>query len=641
MQLGHPKYLPMNETRLRNKLRQLPDKPGVYVMTDESGRVIYVGKASSLRNRVRSYFHKGHISSSKTRILVSKVHDIDWLVTTSELEALMLECNLIKQYRPRYNVRLRDDKHYPYICLTTSEDFPRAVVVRRVKEDGNRYFGPFADSATVRESLRLIRKVFRLRGCSKKLTGAERDRPCLNFHMSQCESPCSGRISADEYTQLVKDACLFLEGKIDSIIERLNGEMIDASEALEFERAGRIRDQIQALQKVGEYQQAIRTRLADEDILAVSLYEDTACVQTLFVRQGRIIGKENFFMEGINDELPGQVLVEFIKQFYKNAGYIPPEILISHELDEVGILEDWLSLLKGSKVRLIRPKRGEKQRLVSMAIENAILTIRQEYEIKLQDTGRTLKSLQALADVLAMTDIPKRIEAYDISNIQGQDAVGSMVVFENGQPAKNQYRRFKIRIPEQPNDCAMIHEVLTRRMSRIDDKKFARSPDLIVVDGGKGQLSAALDAIESFQRDRASNISPSNTKDVTISPIRVVSLAKRFEEIYLPETDKPVVLPADSEALHILQRIRDEAHRFAHSYHEKLREKRQKRSILENIRGVGDARRKALIRKFGSVAGIRRASLEELLSVPGITRPVAEAIQAALSEETEPHRNPV
>ncbi|MGB9587233.1 MAG: excinuclease ABC subunit UvrC, partial [Armatimonadota bacterium] len=249
----------MNETRLRDKLRQLPDKPGVYVMKDEGGRVIYVGKASSLRNRVRSYFHKGHISSSKTLTLVSKVHDIDWLVTTSELEALMLECNLIKQYRPRYNVRLRDDKHYPYICVTTSENFPRAVVVRRVKEDGNRYFGPFADSATVRESLRLIRKVFRLRGCSKKLTGAEHDRPCLNFRMSQCESPCSGRISAAEYAQLVKDACLFLEGKIDSIIKRLNEEMIDASEALEFERAGRIRDQIQALQKVGEYQQAIRT----------------------------------------------------------------------------------------------------------------------------------------------------------------------------------------------------------------------------------------------------------------------------------------------------------------------------------------------------------------------------------------------
>lgn len=629
----------MDQMRLKEKLRKLPDKPGVYVMKDGGGRVIYVGKASSLRNRVRSYFHKGHTPGSKTLTLVSKVDDIDWLVTTTELEALMLECNLIKQYRPRYNVRLRDDKHYPYICVTTSDNFPRAVIVRRVKENGDRYFGPFADSATVRESLRLIRKVFRLRACSKKLTGAERDRPCLNFHMRQCESPCSGRISTTEYAQLVKDACLFLEGKIDSIIERLNEEMMNASEALEFERAARLRDQIQALQKIGEYQQAIRTRLADQDILAISLWEDIACVQVLFVRQGRLIGKENFFMEGVNDDLPGQVLEEFIKQFYKNAGYIPPEILTSHELAEVGILQDWLSLLKGAKVRLIHPKRGEKRRLVDIAIENVILTIRQEYEIKFGTTGKALKSLQALADTLGMTKIPERIEAYDISNLQGQDAVGSMVVFENGEPVKSQYRRFKIRVPKGPDDCAMIGEVLTRRMSHIEDTKFARLPDLIVVDGGKGQLNAALAAIENFQRERVADIGMSCTVSAAIRRVRVISLAKRFEEIYSTDADRPLVLPADSEALHILQRVRDEAHRFAHSYHEQLREKRQKRSILESIRGVGDARQKALIRRFGSVAGIKKASLEELQSVPGITRPIAEAIKAALCDEIWTHGN--
>ena len=611
----------MNQINLQEKLQNLPDKPGVYMMKDEHGKVIYVGKASSLRNRVRSYFQKGQTLDSKTQVLVSKIKDIDWLVTTSDVEALMLECNLIKQYRPRYNVRLRDDKHYPYICVTTSDVFPRVVVVRRVKEDGNRYFGPYADSGAVKQSLRLIRRIFRIRSCNKKLTGNEQDRPCLNFHIGQCESPCSGRISAIEYANLVKDTCLFLEGKTDSIIDRLNQQMLEAAESLEFERAARLRDQIYALKRVSEHQYAIRAKLSNEDVIAVSVYNGSACVQILFVRDGKIVGRENFFMDGVEGESPNRVLTEFVKQYYRDAAYVPPEILVSHEIEEANLVGEWLSLSRGTKVKLVHPKRGEKRQLIEIAIENASLAVHQEYEASSKDSEKALSALQALADVLGMQSVPHRIEAYDISNIQGRDAVGSMVVFENGLPAKDQYRRFKIRAPQQPDDYTMIREVINRRMSHTDDPKFASLPDLIVVDGGKGQLNAALEVLTQLGDDLGSKI-------------RVISLAKRFEEVYLPNRDEPITLPFNSEALHILQRIRDEAHRFALTYHQNIRARNLKSSILDSIPGVGSARRKALIRRFGSVAGIKKASLEDLLTVPGITRPVAEAIKEALGDDS-------
>jgi excinuclease ABC subunit C len=611
----------MNQINLQEKLQNLPDKPGVYMMKDEHGKVIYVGKASSLRNRVRSYFQKGQTLDSKTQVLVSKIKDIDWLVTTSDVEALMLECNLIKQYRPRYNVRLRDDKHYPYICVTTSDVFPRVVVVRRVKEDGNRYFGPYADSGAVKQSLRLIRRIFRIRSCNKKLTGNEQDRPCLNFHIGQCESPCSGRISAIEYANLVKDTCLFLEGKTDSIIDRLNQQMLEAAESLEFERAARLRDQIFALKRVSEHQYAIRAKLSNEDVIAVSVYNGSACVQILFVRDGKIVGRENFFMDGVEGESPNRVLTEFVKQYYRDAAYVPPEILVSHEIEEANLVGKWLSLSRGTKVKLVHPKRGEKRQLIEIAIENASLAVHQEYEASSKDSEKALSALQALADVLGMQSVPHRIEAYDISNIQGRDAVGSMVVFENGLPAKDQYRRFKIRAPQQPDDYTMIREVINRRMSHTDDPKFASLPDLIVVDGGKGQLNAALEVLTQLGDDLGSKI-------------RVISLAKRFEEVYLPNRDEPITLPFNSEALHILQRIRDEAHRFALTYHQNIRARNLKSSILDSIPGVGSARRKALIRRFGSVAGIKKASLEDLLTVPGITRPVAEAIKEALGDDS-------
>ncbi|HUV03560.1 MAG TPA: excinuclease ABC subunit UvrC [Armatimonadota bacterium] len=611
------------EAALREKLKHLPDKPGVYMMKDVRGEVLYVGKASSLRSRVRSYFQKGRTHQPKLLIMMPKVNDVDWLVTGSELEALMLECNLIKQHHPRYNVCLRDDKHYPYLCVTTSEPFPRVLVVRRVKQDGNRYFGPYGDSSAMRESLRLIRRVFRIRGCNKKLTGEERDRPCLNFHLGQCESPCSGRIAQDAYRALVRDTCSFLEGRGESLVASLEKEMGAAAEALEFERAARLRDQTWSLRKLVERQKAISTDQTDRDIVSASVEGDSACVQLLFVRSGRLIGEERFFLDGVTDEGAEAGLVGFIKQYYRDAAYVPKEILVSHALPERAILEEWLSLRRGSRVRLMHPKRGVKRRLVDMAIENAALAA--ERERSQEAEAEACADLQALAQALGLPEPPSRIEAYDISNIQGREAVGSMVVFQRGLPAKSQYRRFKIRAAEQPDDYGMIREVLLRRLARTaaGDPKFAALPDLVLIDGGRGQLNAALDALRPVSRQQLA----------ASSEIRIVSLAKRLEEIYTPESSKPLLLPLDSPALRLLQRIRDEAHRFALAYHRKLRVKAAKKSVLDGIPGIGDQRRKALIRRFGSLAGVRRASLEELLTVPGMTRPAAETVYEALHGE--------
>jgi len=604
------------EAELRAKLGHLPNRPGAYIMKDDAGKVIYVGKASSLRGRVRSYFQKGRSESPKVTILVSKIADVDWIVTESEVEALMLECNLIKKHRPRYNVRLRDDKHYPYICITTSEPFPRALVVRRAKADGNSYFGPYADSAAMRESLRLIRKVFRIRGCNKKLTGEERDRPCLNLHMGQCESPCSGRITREQYAELVRDAELLLEGRQESLMEHLEQEMSVAADDLEFERAARLRDQIESIRRTIEKQKAISTDLADQDVIAVSLDSHSACVQVLVIRSGRLLGEEHFFLEGITEETPESILGEFVKQFYRDAAHVPREILVSHLPPGSAVIEEWLSLRRGSKARLVRPQRGEKKRLVEMASENAALSADRERSRAYEAEDEAAKDLEALREVLDLPEAPARIETYDISNIQGREAVGSMVVFERGVPAKSEYRRFKIRLSEQPDDYAMMREVLSRRLANAasGDPKFSKLPDLVLLDGGRGQLNAALEAIRESGCD-----------------IAAISLAKRLEEVFKPDAADPILLPRESPALRLLQRMRDEAHRFALAYHHNLREKTVRKSLLDDIPGIGPARRKALIRRFGSVAGVRRASLEELLSVQGMTQSVAQAVIDALN----------
>jgi len=608
---------------LEEKLAHLPAKPGAYMMKDARGAVIYVGKAASLRSRVRSYFQKGHAIGAKVQTLVNKVRDIEWIVTDTEIEALMLECNLIKEHRPKYNVRLRDDKHYPYLCITTSEPFPRAIIARRSKQDGNKYFGPYTDSGALRDCLRLIRRVFKIRGCNKRLGFVEssadgqnghaerRDRPCLNYHLNQCLSPCSGKIDASAYADLVRDTCMFLEGRHDFIIERMRNEMKSAAERLDFERAARLRDQIEAVQKLAERQSIIDTEHADRDVISIVYQGLIGCVQLLLIRRGRLVGQETFFLEGASEESPEQALQEFVKQYYSRATYIPKEILVSEELPENDILKEWLRMRRGGAISIIHPKRGEKRRLIELATKNAELAVQREIGVAEADETQRQEMLRSLAEVLSLTSVPHRIEAYDIANIQGQDAVGSMVVFEDGAPAKSEYRRFKIRSLSTPDDYGMMREVLRRRFARRtqSDEKFAKLPDLLLVDGGKGQLNVALEVIAESGLN-----------------IPAVGLAKQFEEIYTPRTEFPIVLARNSPALQMLQRIRNEAHRFAQAYHHKLTQKKVRESVLDEIPGVGPRRRKALVRHFGSVARVRQASLEQLMQVPGITEPVARAI---------------
>jgi len=605
---------------IREKLRSLPDKPGAYMMRNAQGEVIYVGKAVSLRSRVRSYFQKGQTHGPKTVVLVSKIADLDWMVTDTEVEALMLECNLIKKYRPYYNIRLRDDKHYPYLCATTSEPFPRVIVVRRSKRDQNRYFGPYVDSAAMRETLSLLRKVFHIRSCNKKLTGSEKDRPCLNHHLGQCDSPCAGLISKDEYTQLVKDACLFLEGKQESLIKDLDAKMSRAAEELEFERAARLRDQLNSVRAVIEKQKVINTENSEQDVISITESGGSFCVHVLFVRSGKLIGQEYFFLEPALDETIESGLQQFLSQYYRDAAYVPSEILISHEIPERQVIEDWLTIKRGAKVVVTTPQRGVKRRMVEMASENAELTAERENRRRTEDREEAEADMEDLKTVLHLPDLPCRIETYDISNIQGKQAVASMVVFEGGVPAKSEYRRFKIRSGEVPDDYGMMREALLRRFAaaRDENPKFTKLPDLMVIDGGKGQLSAALEAARIAGMD-----------------VRIVSLAKRFEEIYTPESMAPILLPRDSRALRLLQRTRDEAHRFALAYHHQLREKVARKSVLDDIQGIGDQRRKALIRKFGSLAGVRAASVEEISSVPGINQTIAQSVYDALHGEGE------
>ena len=605
--------------KLAERLSHLPDRPGAYMMKSSEGEIIYVGKASSLRSRVRSYFQSGQAHPSKVAVMVTHVADVDWMVTDSEVEALMLECNLIKKHRPRYNVRLRDDKHYPYLCVTMSEPYPRAIVTRRSKRDGNRYFGPYTDARALRESLRLIRRVFRIRGCNKKLTGREADRPCLNLHLGRCDSPCSGAISREDYRETVHDICLFVEGRLDSISARIEAEMNEASERLEFERATRLRDQLLAIRKFAERQRMINTDQIDRDIISILSSNGSTYALLVFIRSGRVIGQEQFQLDGPDDEdSPGTAVAGFIKQYYRDAVYVPRELLVSHAPEDHLLLEDMLSVRRGSRVTISRPLRGEKKRLVEMAQQNARLLASREED----ESAQHEESLASLAETLGLAQLPNRIEAFDISNTQGRLSVASMVVFEKGLPARREYRRFRIRTVDGPDDYASIREAVRRRFSAASaNPKFSCSPDLVVIDGGPGQLSAALEGLV----EGSGECDLDHRGDIVF-----ISLAKRFEEVYLPGKDEPLVLARSSPGLRLLQRVRDEAHRFALSYHQNLRRKSATKSVLEDIPGIGDQRRKALIKRFGSLKGVRAASLEEIQSTPGMNRKTATVLYQAL-----------
>lgn len=610
----------------RAKLDALPAEPGVYIMRDAERRVIYVGKAVNLRSRVRSYFQESAQGLSKIRRLVAEVADLEFIVTATELEALVLECNLIKEHRPRFNVRLKDDKRYPYIKVHWQDPFPRVEVTREMRQDGARYYGPFADVGAVRQTLDVLRRIFPYLTCTREITGKDR-RACLYYHIKRCSGPCIGAISQEDYRATIQQICLFLEGKTERIQAQLQAQMKAAAEALDFERAAFIRDQINAMQRVVERQRVVTRARADEDVIAFAREDGDTCVQVFFIRGGKLIGRETFLLDGVEDDQPSHILGSFVKQFYDEAAYIPPQIVLSEGLDERLIVESWLRGKRGDKVVVRVPRRGEQKELVALASKNAAETLahlRAQWQL---DEAKWAAALAELQGALGLPEPPTRMECYDISNIQGASATGSMVVFVKGTPRKSDYRRFRIQTVEGADDFAMMAEVLRRRLLRLKaaaDKEprapgakpdaFALKPDLILVDGGKGQLNAARRVME----------------ELGFRDIALASLAKEREEVFVPDRPDPVPLAPNSQASFLLQRLRDEAHRFAVAYHRTIRGRAGLASSLDRIPGVGPRRRKALLARFGSLDGIRRASVEELAAVPGMTREIAARVKDLL-----------
>ena len=587
---------------VREKLKLLPDNPGVYIMKDAAGKIIYVGKAVVLKNRVRQYFQSQRNHTPKVRAMVAKVADFEFIMTASEVEALILECNLIKKHRPRYNISLKDDKSYPYVKVTLQDDFPRVFLTHHIRKDGARYFGPYTNVTAVHESLKLLRRLFPLRNC-KTL----QDRPCLEYHIKRCLAPCAGKISKEEYDGMIRSVLLFLEGRTADVEKELEYRMKKAAEAYHFELAARLRDQLAAVRKVAEKQNIV-TGAGDQDAIGMARSEIGVCVQVFFIRAGKMIGREHFLLQGSEDESDEALLAAFLQQYYHRATFIPREILLPMELTEAALLETWLAEKKGAKVELLVPQRGTKHDIVAMAASNAEKFLSDEAARIRQANAQTLGAVEELGRYLGLKNPPNRMECFDISHIQGSETVASMVVFEGGLPKKSDYRRFKINSTEgKPDDFLSMREVTQRRYGDLPESEL---PDLIVIDGGKGQLSSALEIIRG-----------AGHKDVP-----VVGLAKQFELVFREGESDPVVLPRHSQALYLIERIRDEAHRFAITYHRNLRGKRNLVSVLDHIVGIGPARRKSLWSTFGTIAKIKAASVDELAQAPGMNRPAAEAV---------------
>lgn len=607
-------------TTIRKKLEHLPAKPGVYLMLDGEGQVIYVGKAASLRSRVRSYFRSVK-QPPKVQAMLNHIEDFEYIVTDSEVEALILECNLIKEHRPKYNISLRDDKHYPYLKITLTHDYPRLVVVRSMKKDGNRYFGPYTQVGALNDTLKLLRRLFPLRTCSDS-TLERQPRPCLNYHIARCLAPCQKKVSKEDYHEIVKEVILFLEGKQEDLLRRLKEKMEQAASELRFEKAAEYRDQIRSIEQVLAKQKIIFAGQQSYDVIAFARGMNEVCVQIFFIREGKLIGRNHYFMEGTDDLARGEIMAAFLKQYYSQAEMIPPEILLAEEPEEKELLEAWLTGLREKKVNLKVPKKGEKHQLVEMVAENALTLLQEEELVRRKRDMLTTEAVLELQQVLELSKPPFRIEGFDISHIQGTMTVASMVVFENGEARNQDYRRFRIKSVEGPDDYAAMREVLTRRFRHLSHSeadpaasdKFAVIPDLILIDGGKGQLNVAVEVLEEYG----------------LEDIPVFGLAEKEELIFKPGDAVPIRLPRNSPALQLVQRVRDEAHRFALSYHRDLRSRELKTSALDQVPGVGPKRKKALLRHFGSVKRIREASLEELKSVEGITEKVALAIKEYL-----------
>lgn len=603
----------MDRAELEQVVASLPQKPGVYRFKDAAGEILYIGKAVNLRNRVRSYF-SDRPSSPKIGRMVAQIADLECTVVSSELEALVLECNLIKQHRPKYNTRLKDDKHYPYIKVSLNEDWPRVDITRRFARDGARYFGPYTDSRSVYATLALLNKLFRYRRCNVEITGDD-PRGCLDYHIRRCLGPCMGKVSRQDYLAAIQQVCLFLEGRHDEILKQLRRRMADASDGLEFERAAYLRDQIRAIETVVERQRVISTAMQDEDVIALARNDGEACAEVFLIRGGKLIAGEHFLLENAGDEDSHTLMAAFITQFYDSAPFVPPQIFIQDELAEAGVIEEWLRSKRGSKVTIKVPRKGEKRGLVELAAANAATALEQMRAKWMADRRKTTVALQELADHLDLPSAPARIECYDISNTQGTSSVGSMVVFEGGQPAKGAYRRFQIKTVEGADDFASLQEVLRRRLRRAKTASDGWAlPDLLIVDGGKGQLNAAREVLS----------------ELDVDGIALASLAKENEEIFVPSQSESILLPRTSQSLYLVQRIRDEAHRFALSYHQKLRKKRTFRSPLDEVPGIGPKRKAALVKRFGSLQAIREASVDDLAAVQGMTRASAAALKERL-----------
>lgn len=612
---------------LQGILDTLPTKPGCYIYKNSEGMIIYVGKAISLRNRVRSYFQNENRLDFKTRQLVKHISNIEWIVVGSELEALILEMNLIKRHRPQYNIRLKDDKRYPYIKVHLADPFPKVTITRQMVQDGSRYFGPYTSVWAVHQTLDLLRRIFPYLTCDREITGND-SRACLYFDIKLCTGPCIGAIDQKAYRQMIGDLCEFLQGRTDPIVNRLRREMTTASKELHFEKAAVVRDQILAIEKVVEKQKVVSADQVDSDVIAMARADGEACVQIFFIRSGKLIGREYFILEGTEDAKDSEVVSQFIKQFYVDAAFVPTQVLLPEEIEEHKIIEEWLKSRRGGeKVRINVPASGNGHDLVEMAANNAVETLTALRNQWQADTNKQTEALTELQAAFNLNEPPNRIECFDISNTQGTNSVASMAVFEQGVPNKKLYRRFNIQTVSGPDDFASMEEALTRRFKRWlaaqeqtevgkkKDESFAILPDLLIVDGGKGQLSRAVQVMD----------------DLGLTGMfGLAGLAKQQEELFFPGKSESLVLPRHSQGLYLVQRIRDEAHRFAITAHRARRTKEGLASRLDKVKGIGPAKRKALLKKFGSIENILAASDDQLLAVPGINTDVVVSLRASL-----------
>ncbi len=594
----------LNALTLEKKLDRLPDSPGVYLLKDEKGKVLYVGKALSLKKRVRSYFQKTSFSP-RIHSLVGQIKDLEWVITDSEAEAFLLESNLIKRHRPRYNIQLRDDKSYPYIKLTTYEPFPRVFLTRSPQEDGSLYFGPYTNVKAAKKSLRLIHRLFPLRRCKGKFK--LRSRPCLNYHIKECSGPCVKKISSREYGFLARGVSLFLQGHYESLLSQLEKEMEEASREEKFERAAKLRDLIRAIHRIGQTQKVASFPGGDRDLIGVAYDSEEACIVVFQIREGKVVGKKHFLLQTGEEDEGKDILAFFVKQYYAKVSFIPREVLLQYEITDQAAINRWLSERRGGKIKLDVPQKGKKVKLMQLVTKNARLILQQE---KSKEKDETLLKLKKYLD---LKERPSLIEGFDISNIKGKEATGSVVVFREGKAEKSGYRRFKIKTVKRIDDFAMLSEVVKRRYQRLLRESHPL-PHLILIDGGKGQLSSCLKTL----------------KELGLGHLSLIGLAKEFEEVYLPSRSLPLDIPHDSDALRLLQEIRDEAHRFAHSYHRKVRQRKMSHSSLDDIPGVGEKTKKALLTHFSSVRLIKNKSLQELQQIPGIGEKTARRVLECL-----------